>query len=146
MAKPKIVILDEPTSGLDPVMQKNLFEELKRQTADGVTVLLSSHNLAEVQEYCQRVAFIQNGEILAVIDLSKPAEPQKTITVSGGKNELVKGFELIKESGEMRIFRSSLASGELLDILASIAPDDFTVENESMEERFWNLYRLEKPR
>jgi len=44
--KPKVLILDEPTNGLDPMMQKRLFTELKSQSANGVAVLLSSHNIA----------------------------------------------------------------------------------------------------
>jgi ABC-2 type transport system ATP-binding protein len=56
-AKPRVLVLDEPTSGLDPMVQRNLFSELKSLAAEGVTILLSSHNLPEVQEYCDRVAF-----------------------------------------------------------------------------------------
>ena len=40
------------------MMQKRLFTELKRQSEKGVSILLSSHNLGEVQEYCDRVAFL----------------------------------------------------------------------------------------
>lgn len=68
MASPKVVILDEPTSGLDPMMQKTLLDELKRRAKLGTTILLSSHNLTEVQEYCDKVAFIKSGRIIAVID------------------------------------------------------------------------------
>lgn len=143
MSRPRVVILDEPTNGLDPVMQKKLFEELKRQTANGASVLLSSHNLTEVQEYCQRVAFIKDGTILGVTDLTKSAGPQKILTVLGGKRDIPMGLELLKESGEKRIFRSGLDSRTLLNALAQMAPDDFTVENESMEERFWSLYGQE---
>ncbi len=144
MSKPRVIILDEPTNGLDPVMQRKLFEELKRQTANGASVLLSSHNLAEVQEYCQRVAFIKAGTILAVIDLTKPSEPRKILTISGGTSDIPVGLELLKETGGKRIFRSGLGSGALLSALTQIAPEDFTVENESMEEHFWSLYGQEE--
>ena len=144
MSKPKVIILDEPTNGLDPVVRKNLFEELKRQTQNGTTVLLSSHNLAEVQEYCRRVAFIKDGTILSVTDLTESAGPQKILTVSGGGKEVPDGLELLKESGEKRVFRARMDSDAILHALIKIAPDDFTVENESMEERFWSLYGLEE--
>ena len=144
MSKPKIIILDEPTSGLDPVMQKMLFGELKRQTADGATVLLSSHNLTEVQEYCHRVAFIKDGTILAVTDLTQSAGTKKILAISGGCGTIPEGLELIKEDGDKRLFRSGLKGGALLNALTEIGPDDFTVENESMEERFWGLYGQEE--
>lgn len=144
MSRPKVIILDEPTSGLDPVMQKTLFEELKRQTLGGATVLLSSHNLAEVQEYCGRVAFIKDGTILAITDLTKSTGTEKVLTISGGSTIVPKGFELIKEDGSKRLFRCGLRGGALLRALVDIDPEDFTVENESMEERFWSLYGQEE--
>ncbi|MDR0381979.1 MAG: ATP-binding cassette domain-containing protein [Oscillospiraceae bacterium] len=139
---PKVIILDEPTNGLDPVMQKLLFAELHKQTAGGATVLLSSHNLAEVQEYCGRVAFIKDGGILAVTDLTKTTAPRKIITVTGG-GAVVDGLEPVSEEGKRRVLRSSLGGRALLDALAALAPEDFTVENESMEEHFWRLYGKE---
>lgn len=138
--EPKVIILDEPAGGLDPVMQKTMFKELKRRTANGATVLLSSHNLAEVQEYCDRVAFIKEGSILAVTDLNKAAAPHKIITVTGGASAVPEGLELISAEGVQRVFRTALDGRETLHALTQIAPEDFTVENESMEEYFWSLY------
>lgn len=144
MANPQVIILDEPTTGLDPVMQKHLFAELKRQAAQGTTILLSSHNLAEVQEYCSRVAFIKRGEILSILDLSRSEQQQKKITVLGGLAALPAGVELVEDRGETRILRSALEGTALLEALLKVAPDDFTVEKESMEERFWALYGREE--
>jgi len=144
MPRPRVVILDEPTNGLDPVMQKLLFEELKRRTAEGSTVLLSSHNLAEVQEYCRRVAFIKDGAILAVADLAESAEPKKVLSVSGGGAILPEGLELIRDGGGRRVFRSALSGRALIYALRELGPYDFTVENERMEDRFWHLYGQEE--
>ena len=143
--RPEVVILDEPTSGLDPVMQRTLFEELKSQTARGATVLLSSHNLAEVQEYCHRVAFIKEGRILTVADLAEEAEPCKVITALGG-GEAPAGLALVSAAEGRRVFRTALGGGALLEALAALGPEDFTVAHESIEERFWSLYdREEQP-
>ncbi len=142
---PRVIILDEPTNGLDPVMQRTLFTELKRQTQGGATVLLSSHNLAEVQEYCGRVAFIKDGSILAITDLTEAAAPRKIITVTGG-GALPDELELVGREGQKRVLRSALSGRALLDALAALAPEDFTVENESMEEHFWQLYGKEDNR
>lgn len=143
MPQPKVIILDEPTSGLDPVMQKIVFEELKCRTEAGVTVLLSSHNLTEVEEYCSRVAFIKDGSILAVTDLTKTMERHKIISIVGGNKQIPDGLILLQEDGDKRVFRSALSAEEILRTLTQVAPKDFIVENESMEEYFWNLYGLE---
>jgi len=141
--KPTVVILDEPTNGLDPVMQHLLFEELRQQTANGVTVLLSSHNLSEVQEYCSRVAFIKDGAILTVTDLREAGSPRKIITVQGGADTIPDGLTLVSRNGETRIFHSALDGEGLLRSLLPLSPNAFTVENESMESYFRDLYGKE---
>ena len=138
--KPKVIILDEPTSGLDPVMQRLLFDELNRQTASGATVLLSSHNLSEVQAYCDRVAFIRDGAILTVTDLHEAAHVRKIITVIGGNDRIPNGLTLQKRDNDVRTFSSTLGGTALLEALLPLSADDFTIENESMEAYFWNLY------
>ncbi len=144
-SKPKVLILDEPTNGLDPMIQKRLFEELKSQTQRGVTVLLSSHNLAEVQLYCNRVAFIKNGTILTVTDL-KEVQPRKKITVHGGDQAAIPDAAVITRANGSCTFRCGDDSNSLITLLGKIRPDDFTVENESIEERFMNLYGQEDSR
>lgn len=138
-SKPKVLILDEPTNGLDPMVQKKLFAELRNQTSGGVTVLLSSHNLAEVQEYCDRVAFIKSGKILAVTDL-KELQPQKIIAVQGGNHAHISGHDVLIRDGEKCVFRHNGDSNGLIALLERIRPDDFTVENESIEEQFMSMY------
>ena len=139
MANPKIIILDEPTSGLDPLMQRRLFEELKLRTTSGATVFLSSHNLAEVQEYCDRVALIKGGVITSVMDVPKGIAPDKIVTITGG-GAAPTAFECIREDGASRVFRTALTGRELLDVLRALNPEDFTVRNESLDERFHAFY------
>lgn len=142
-AKPKVLILDEPTNGLDPMVQRELFQELKRQAANGMAILLSSHNLAEVQEYCNRVAFIRDGEIISITDLAAAArENRKVITIYGG-GAVPDGFELLQAIGNKRVFRTNADGPLLLELLNLMKPESFTVEQEKMEERFLELYRKE---
>ena len=143
-AKPRVLILDEPTNGLDPMMQKRLFTELKNQSANGVSILLSSHNLGEVQEYCHRVAFIKQGKILAITDLKEMRHPQKIITTIGGKDIIHPSMQLLEQGEVKRTFRYKGDSALLLKLLQEASPDDFTVNNESLEERFLNLYGMEE--
>lgn len=59
-----LLILDEPTSGLDPLMEQVFQEQVRYATERGVTVLLSSHILGEVEELCERVTIIREGRTL----------------------------------------------------------------------------------
>ncbi|MCL6578122.1 MAG: ABC transporter ATP-binding protein [Candidatus Bathyarchaeota archaeon] len=72
MNKPKLAILDEPTSGLDVLHAYHVREIIKRYVKEhNVTVLLSSHNMLEVEHVCDRVALINKGKVVAE---GKPSE------------------------------------------------------------------------
>ncbi|MBC7363872.1 MAG: ABC transporter ATP-binding protein [Candidatus Aminicenantes bacterium] len=64
MTKPALAILDEPTSGLDVINSLEVREMIKGFTKEGVSVLLSSHNMLEVEFLSDRVALIDRGQIL----------------------------------------------------------------------------------
>ncbi len=64
--RPPVVIMDEPTSGLDPLMQEEFARLVAELRADGTTVFLSSHNLAEVERMCDRVGILREGRLVAV--------------------------------------------------------------------------------
>jgi len=66
MHRPELLILDEPTAGLDPLVQHEFYHLVEEAREAGQTVFLSSHNLPEVQRVCDRVAFVREGELLAV--------------------------------------------------------------------------------
>jgi len=61
---PKLLLLDEPTTGLDPAGMRDMRELVKQLASNGITILLSSHILAEVEELCNRVAIIRRGSII----------------------------------------------------------------------------------
>jgi ABC-2 type transport system ATP-binding protein len=60
---PKLLMLDEPATGLDPAGMRDMRLLIKRLASEGITVLLSSHLLAEVEDVCDRVAIIRKGKI-----------------------------------------------------------------------------------
>ena len=70
MHRPELLILDEPTAGLDPLVQLEFYHLVDEARAAGQTVFLSSHNLPEVQRVCDRVAFVREGELVAVEDVA----------------------------------------------------------------------------
>ena len=64
--QPPILVLDEPTAGVDIQLKKNLWENVKELNAAGVTIILTTHNLSEAQEMCNRVAIINKGNLVAL--------------------------------------------------------------------------------
>jgi ABC-2 type transport system ATP-binding protein len=60
---PRLLILDEPATGLDPAGMRDMRRLIRRLAADGMTVLLSSHLMAEVEELCDRVVIISSGRV-----------------------------------------------------------------------------------
>src|SRR5665648_129321 len=70
MHRPELLILDEPTVGLDPLVQHEFHHLIEEAREAGQTVFLSSHVLPEVQRVCDRVAFVREGELVAVEDIA----------------------------------------------------------------------------
>jgi ABC-2 type transport system ATP-binding protein len=71
---PRLMILDEPATGLDPAGMRDMRLLIRRLADDGITVLLSSHQLPEVQELCDRVAIVDKGRVVyegALADLRR---------------------------------------------------------------------------
>lgn len=69
--KPNLLVLDEPTNGLDPEGIKDLRMLLKRLAKEGMGILISSHNLAELESFCNKVLIIDNGVILEKSEVKK---------------------------------------------------------------------------
>lgn len=66
MNNPKLLVLDEPTTGLDPLLQDEFFKIVKEYKQNGSTILISSHNLNEVERLCSKVAMIKSGKLIDV--------------------------------------------------------------------------------
>ncbi|HTW42280.1 MAG TPA: ABC transporter ATP-binding protein [Solirubrobacteraceae bacterium] len=74
LRRPRLLILDEPATGLDPAGMRDMRELIRRLAEQGITVLLSSHQLPEVQELCDRVAIVDAGRVVyegALADLRR---------------------------------------------------------------------------
>jgi ABC-2 type transport system ATP-binding protein len=63
---PKIFFMDEPTTGLDPQARRNLWDLVKDIKSKGVTVIMTTHYMEEAEMLCDRVAIMDNGEIIAI--------------------------------------------------------------------------------
>lgn len=74
LRRPRLLILDEPATGLDPAGMRDMRALIRRLAQEGITVLLSSHQLPEVQELCDRVAIVDRGKVVyegALVDLRR---------------------------------------------------------------------------
>jgi ABC-2 type transport system ATP-binding protein len=62
---PKVLFLDEPTTGLDPQAKRNLWQLIKNLNSDGMTIVLTTHNMEEAEYLCDRIAIMDKGKIVA---------------------------------------------------------------------------------
>lgn len=141
---PKVLIMDEPTSGLDPLIQSELFKHLKEMAQNGVTIFISSHNLREIQEHCDRVAFIKNGEILKVVLLNDYRLSGKFVHCEGEVDPLRPLAQKIISDKPNSL--SFIYDGKLQDLfvaLSNTALRDVSIEDLSIEHQFIELYKEE---
>jgi len=69
--RPELLILDEPTTGLDPQSRHQVWERLEELRADGLSILLTTHNMDEASRLCDRLIIVDQGRLLVE---GKPAE------------------------------------------------------------------------
>ncbi len=124
---PKLLLLDEPTTGLDPAGMRDMRELVKRLASEGITILLSSHVLAEVEELCNRVAIIRKGKIIYegrldellesagggyVLRTSEPERARALLLAHGIEGPLVEHGELRFQAEPAAIESLSIALGQ----------------------------------
>ena len=79
---PELLILDEPTSGLDPLVRREFLESMLDRVATGRTVLLSSHQIAEVERVADTVAILHQGKFRVIDSLAHLRETISEVTIS----------------------------------------------------------------
>lgn len=114
--KPKMLFLDEPTNGLDPTNAKILKDLIKEFREAGGTVFITSHIMADIDQLCDRVAFIVNGEIKEIDSPRnlKIRYGKKTVTVEYKENGGTQKQEFpLEEIGKNSDFINLLANKEI---------------------------------
>ena len=143
--RPKLLILDEPTNGLDPLIQKKLFELLEEARENGTTVFLSSHNLVEVENLCDRVAVIKDGKIIDTIVIEKLSKKLglKVVIKSNEINEYkikeINGQVISKEKDEF-IFHYNNGVDTLIKELSKYKIEKLLISEQTLEDTFMNYY------
>ena len=146
---PKLLILDEPTNGLDPLMQKKLLNILIEEKEKGNTVFLSSHNLVEVQNLCDRVCVIKEGKIVDIIEIEKSKTELKlkvTLSSSDITDDIVLNLsdKILDKNGKLYTFIYSKNIDSLVKELANYKIDELLIEKENLEDAFLNYYENNK--
>tara|TARA_Y100000590_G_scaffold104155_1_gene118527 strand:+ start:25 stop:951 length:927 start_codon:yes stop_codon:yes gene_type:complete len=72
--QPPILVLDEPTAGVDVELRKNLWDNVRELNKLGVTIILTTHNLNEAEEMCDRIGIINKGNLVALDSTKKLLE------------------------------------------------------------------------
>ena len=148
MNKPDLLILDEPTGGLDPLMQQ-IFNEIMLETrAEGRSVFLSSHLLAEVQAICDRVGILRQGKLITVEQVSRLTQvgfrwvsmQLREVGALPGRLEAIAGVSDVSvEDNNLRL-RLSGDFDPLLRALQECYVEELHVHEPSLEEIFLAYY------
>ena len=96
--QPPILFLDEPTAGVDVELRQNLWGNVKELNKLGITIVLTTHNLNEAQEMCDRIAIINKGNLVALDTTQKLLERIESKIIKF-KVKDSKNFEKIKLDG-----------------------------------------------
>lgn len=126
--EPDLLILDEPTTGMDPIGSREMKDLIIRLRDEGKTILLCSHQLADVQDVCDRVAILHQGEL----------------------RELGRVDSLLKVRDVTEVHAKGLSDdlkGKIADLIRSEGGEVVTIDNPTttMEELFLDIVQNDRP-
>jgi Cu-processing system ATP-binding protein len=150
LGKPDLIFLDEPTNGLDPQGIRDFYGILRQVQADGATIILTSHILAEIQERVDRLLILQNGRIAAqgtlaqlraqrvmpsVIEVTLPPEQQARVQAELAR---VAGVQMTVSGRLARISCSPAEKVAVLELLFALKGTvrEITIHEPSLEDLF----------
>ena len=128
LKQPRLLILDEPSNGLDPAGMREVRLLLRSLADEGVTVLLSSHMLGEVQQVSDTVTIINRGRVVVAGDVSEVLQSQSSGAVAIGMTDGAQGLAVLQAAGftarldEGRIVVDGITDGA--DALRALAAAD----------------------
>ena len=148
---PELLILDEPSSGFDPLVQE-IFMELVREFRDkGGTVFMSSHILSEVQQLCDKVAFIKDGEIISVqsldqieVQAAKRVHVVWTKEISKAPTISLHGLKELRHTDTATSYSFEGDVSKLLSTFSKLPIKDITIQEPDLEELFLTYYKGKK--
>lgn len=149
LGRPAILFLDEPTTGLDPEGIRAFYEILREMKAQGATVVITSHILAEIQERVDRLAIMKNGKIQALGTVQSLREAMDLplwfhVSLREGAVETLRAVlagvgadEVRMDAGRVEVRCPRQKKMAVLSALSSMAQvDDIQVREPSLEDVF----------
>src|SRR5436305_3872121 len=150
LRNPRLLLLDEPATGLDPAGMRDMRALIRRLADGGMTVVLSSHLLAEVEELCNRVAIVRSGRMVyegAIAELKRTAasgyrlrttDDERALAICQGRPNL---GHVRRAGGEIVFNADEPAAAELSVALveAGVAIVELARQSASLEELFFRL-------
>lgn len=144
--EPDLLIMDEPTASLDPLMQAKFAELLKQVAARGGAVLLSSHDLTEVEHLCSRILMIKHGKLIIDSPLSELLQQgTRKFTIHKASKGLLAKLQTaaFTPDAASTLYSTIVMTRhyqKLIELLVREKHFDFYVESPSLEEMFSEYY------
>jgi len=150
--QPEILILDEPTIGLDPLIRQIVLDLIREAAEQGTTILLSSHDLAEVSATCQRAAILREGHLVELAPVSKIVQQGrrqlKVWFTEGFKipvlpQDKLPGVHIIKQNSNTMQIAYHGQVDTVLKWLSEFPVDRISTPETSLEDAFIQYYKRE---
>lgn len=135
IGNPDIIFLDEPTAGLDVEGRVSLHEQIRALKSQGKTIILASHDMAEVEDLCDRIAILQDGNIAFIGTVEE-------FTAIGGRRHIIR----IKTTDGQKDYETENITEMLFAVLAEYKEKDISIfdiqtDRISLEQNFINIIR-----
>ena len=142
--KPKLVIVDEPFSALDPVNTQIAKDLLREERANGAAIIMSTHQMNQAEELCNRILLINKGQVVLsgnLADLRRQfAKQELLIKAESGLPKSIEGVEMIEpENNHYRLYLSeNTKPNQILSELVNrgVELNHFEIEQPSLDEIF----------
>jgi ABC-2 type transport system ATP-binding protein len=123
--EPELILLDEPTSGLDPIGTREMKDMILRLREQGTTVVMCSHLLADVQDVCDRIAILHQGELkeLGRVDTLLTVHDVTQIRAKGLSRETVQEIQRVIERNNGQLLSVENPTTTLEELFLSIVRD-----------------------
>jgi ABC-2 type transport system ATP-binding protein len=145
---PELLILDEPTSGLDPLMQEEFMALVGEERERGCTVVISSHELDEVERVCDRVGIVRAGRLIAVERVAELlGRALRTVTLELAESGDIEDLRTLPNVTDLQVLDGKVSfkvSGDLDAAVKAISRHhvvDMELTHPTLEEVFLTYYR-----
>jgi ABC-2 type transport system ATP-binding protein len=149
---PQVVILDEPTAGLDVQGRAQLHEAIRSLKTKGVTIILATHDMAEAETLCDRIAILIRGRLATIntpVKITAAARRETRIKLKTANGSLLPGHDrkhaiFLSQSEDYSVWQCRDVAAAVIELLNDVQQsadmvEDLRVERPSLEEAFLSL-------